>query len=182
MTATGLLDGLPVARTARSAPEWWELDLPVDSPGELAGVPTAGFGIGADTGEVKKSSGIAGTALSLSGAKNRHPNLMLEVADLITQLQQLQREGKPYAAGDLVFDFFEKRFEQGGQELQVCDSVLESLRPDRLSDTVLVAILAVTLPARDKLPSRPAFLRQVRDRLTIIHGPEEADIIAQAYK
>jgi hypothetical protein len=115
-------------------------------------------------------------------AKLSRLNPTLEVAQLTARLHQLEREGKQFAAGDLVFDFFEEWFELGETGLSVCDSVLESLQADRLSDTVLVAILAVTLPARSGLPSRPVFLNRVHDRLKNTNGTEEADLIAQAYK
>jgi hypothetical protein len=112
----------------------------------------------------------------------RRQNSTFDVATFIAQLCQLHRDGKSYAAGDLVFEFFEKRIEQGEQELPTCDSVLTSLHAEQVSDTILVAILAATLPVRDRLPSRPDFLNRVHAHLAATGDLEEANTIAQAYK
>jgi hypothetical protein len=146
-----------------------------------SGTPSASSSTGAWSGVVQRVSRTAETAPHCE-AKLSRLNSTLEVAQFTARLHQLEREGKHYAAGDLVFDFFEDWFELREPGLSVCEEVLESLELDRLSDTVVVAILAVTQPARSGLPSRPVFLKRARERLIITNGPEEAALIAQTYE
>jgi hypothetical protein len=132
---------------------------------------------------VTRTPGDAITALPKVEPKTTGLTAMLEVGDFLVQLRRLHREGCQYKAGDLVFDFFEERFERGGDAIAVCDLALwATAHPARLSDTILVALLAVTLPMKNHLPSRADFLRRVHASLTVTNGPEEADTIAQAYR
>lgn len=183
MTSTAPFDTPPLAQTVQSAPKWWSTE-PHERPERPPVVSTTsspGGACYAYRGRTKKTQNSVATAPLLGGAKFDRLNPMLEVANLTAQLYKLQREGKPLAAGDRVFDFFEESFEGGAQDISVCDLAIREVDVTRLSDTVLVAILAVTAPARDYLPSRPGFLNRVRAQLAITN-PDEANLVAESYE
>ncbi|HBH50875.1 MAG TPA: hypothetical protein DDY91_03180 [Planctomycetaceae bacterium] len=107
----------------------------------------------------------------------------LELASFTHQLLRLVRDNKPRAASDLIVDFFDDRFDQG--RFALCDEALfrlstRSLKP--FSDTVLVALLAVTYPARERIPSRIDFSNRVSELMVDRHGEHEAAAILDSLR
>ena len=125
-----------------------------------------------------------GLPVRVSSIDTNPPKTSLaDVARFVGQYLQLARTGKPRAASDLVFDFFDDRFEAG--ELGDCElaiQLINNVKFSDLSDTVLVAVLAATYPARKELYSRPVLVEHIRTYLTEVNGRDEADFIANSYR
>jgi hypothetical protein len=93
------------------------------------------------------------------------------------------RDNKPRAASDLIVDFFDNHFDQG--QFVICDEALcriNSRSLELFSDTVLVALLAVTAPARERLPSRTDFSNRVSELMVARHGEHEAAAILDSLR
>ncbi|MGL6074335.1 MAG: hypothetical protein ACRC8S_09255 [Fimbriiglobus sp.] len=117
-----------------------------------------------------------------AGALQKNDNL--EIAGrFFSSMMRLARAQKPRAASDLVFEFFDTRFEEG--DILTCDlalQIINNVKFELLSDTILVAILAATYPIRLQLESRNALTELIRKHLTITNGAEETDFIINSYR
>ena len=106
-----------------------------------------------------------------------------ELNGFVHQLLRLVRDKKPRAASDLIVDFFDNHFDQG--QFVICDEALcriNSRSLELFSDTVLVALLAVTAPARERLPSRTDFSNRVSELMVDRHGEHEAAAILDSLR
>lgn len=96
----------------------------------------------------------------------------------IRQLMRLEHRRQPRAASDLIVDFFDDHFEVG--DFVLCDLVLRDITEidtSLFSDIVLVALLAVTFPARRRLHSRTRLFNRIHRELADRHGDEEASLM-----
>ncbi len=125
-----------------------------------------------------------GLPVRVSSIDTNSPKISLEdVARFVGQYLQLARLGKPRAASDLVFDFFDDRFE--AEEWADCELAIQLINNVKfydLSDTVLVAVLAATYPARKRLASRSVLVDHIHSYLVSTNGRDEADFIANSYR
>jgi hypothetical protein len=125
-----------------------------------------------------------GAELPVRATATDHLNDSLKpIAPFVDEVVRLARAGKPRRASDLAFDFFESRFSAGRfAESRAALRAFDRARFSGLTDTVLVALLAVTRPAKTNLRSaRPGFVNRVRDYLTETNGPTEAELVAQMH-
>lgn len=76
------------------------------------------------------------------------------------------------ATVDILFGEFDGLLSAG--RFAHCDTIIESINVDRLGPTLLVALLAVTLPASSKLAARAGLVGRVRARLSVIE-PERVE-------
>jgi type III restriction enzyme len=83
-------------------------------------------------------------------------------------LAQQNRE----AAVDLMFREIDDLLHAG--RFQECGQVLEAVDVEKLDSNLLVSALAVTKPAADAMPGRPAFVARVEERLRVLVA-ERAD-------
>lgn len=129
---------------------------------------------------------VCGTDLPISvrpAAVCRFGDSLGDVVRFVLRFLRLTREGKSRAASDLAFDFFEDGFE--AEQFRDCDLALkfiDNVQFAGLSDTVLVALLAVTYPARERLKSRAELLIHIHRHLVETNGRNEADYIANSYR
>lgn len=98
--------------------------------------------------------------------------------EFLRQLKRLERRRESRSASDLIVDFFDDHFDRG--DFALCDHVLRDIADIDLSlfsDIVLVAILAVTFPARRKLNSRTSLYKLIHRELVDRYGEEEASLM-----
>jgi hypothetical protein len=96
----------------------------------------------------------------------------------------LSRTGRSMTASDVVLEFLERNFDRG--DFEVCDDAISALSDltvqHRLPSDVLVALLATTAPASQKLAGRRKFydstIATLRDKLPT----EDVAAIAAAYQ
>ena len=110
------------------------------------------------------------------------PTVSKDITQFVANVFRYSRANKPRKASDLVFEFFDSKFEEG--DFDECKQVLDGMRRiSDLPDTVLVAMLAVTHSARPQLsPSRGLFLDRVCDVISNVKTREEADFIKKTYR
>lgn len=84
-------------------------------------------------------------------------------------------------ACDRVLEFFEERFDAG--DFQTPDATLRlfcvEIVLSRISTSVLVAILGVTLPAKEVLSERKHFVMRACEKLAIRCAQDSQDLIAK---
>ncbi len=125
-----------------------------------------------------------GLPVCVSSIDTKSPKISLEdVARFVGQYLHLARAGKPRVASDLVFDFFDDRFEAGEfADCELAIQLINNVKFSDLSDTVLVAVLAATYPARKNLASRSVLVDHIHSYLVSTNGRDEADFIANSYR
>jgi hypothetical protein len=153
---------------------------PIVNPGAGGGLPTSETGLIPFSVVEKYLSGKPLRGLTRTPRDVRKPQPDPAIVAFLRSTYDLSQEGKPRKASDLVFDYFEGHFEFG--RFDVVDETLRQLDADRLSDTVLVAVLAVTAPVRDRLSARAKFLDQAEQNLTRANGPDKAEAILKLYR
>ncbi len=82
---------------------------------------------------------------------------------LVDRAQELAEGGHVDAALDLLFDYFDELL-LAGSFAEVA-TLLDQIEPSNLATPLLLAILTVTLPARDKLVARRAWFAKVERTL-----------------
>jgi hypothetical protein len=64
----------------------------------------------------------------------------------------------------------------------VCNGILRAADPEKLSDTLIVTFLGITLAAKSKLTSRPAFYMRSRQVVCERRGDDGADRLLARYQ
>ncbi|MEQ8767488.1 MAG: hypothetical protein RL885_26510 [Planctomycetota bacterium] len=93
--------------------------------------------------------------------------------DFLRSAVQLEHEGRIDASIDAVTFEIDKLLRAG--QLDTIDELLLDLPVPQLSIQILLAILAVTLPAKSRLPSRSGFFRRTRER--IIEQADDSELL-----
>jgi hypothetical protein len=94
----------------------------------------------------------------------RTPHLSRQVRSFVDDAQRLASQGKIDAALDLIYDRADEMLLAG--ELEALDALIEGLDVEQLSVDVLLGVLTITLPAKDKLTTRKEFFESVQRSLT----------------
>ena len=82
----------------------------------------------------------------------------------VDDAQRLASQGKIDAALDLIYDRADEMLLAG--EFDELDAIIETLDVEQLSVDVLLGVLTITLPAKDKLTTRKEFFESVQRSLT----------------
>ena len=117
------------------------------------------------------------------GRMTDRENSVEQVARFVASFLQLSRNGKPRKASDIAFDFFNDHFEQ--DEFAECDLALDLIGSSNhsiLCDIVIVALLAVTLPAARYLSARKTFIGRITQQLVSVAGVADAELILGMYR
>lgn len=93
-----------------------------------------------------------------SSADNVHRPLWLN------EVYSLSARNESDAAIDILFPKIDALFRAG--EFAVADDVLRAVDVARLNTSLMVAVLAITRAAKDKLPHREVLLQRIERRLT----------------
>lgn len=100
------------------------------------------------------------------------------VPPLVDELYALCAQGRDQEAVERVLSRFESDLR--ARRFAAVDEVLSQADVARLAASVLIAALTITVPAKDLLRARAAFLRQVEETLRASLGPERADALLVA--
>ncbi|HQZ66689.1 MAG TPA: hypothetical protein PLY87_16470 [Planctomycetaceae bacterium] len=99
-------------------------------------------------------------------------NVGRHARSFVDDAQRLASQGKVDAALDLIYDRADEMLLAG--EFVALDSIIEGLDVEQLSVDVLLAVLTITLPAKDKLTTRNEFFecvkRTLKDRGEYMEG------------
>lgn len=90
-----------------------------------------------------------------------------QVTDTLTWLgdiYSLVARQQPDEAADVLFDHVDDLLLE--QQFQSCDDLLRTIDLKRLDRNLLIALLSITLSAKEALPYRPRLLERTRARLT----------------
>jgi hypothetical protein len=96
----------------------------------------------------------------------------MELPDFLDRLYILAATGRAPAAMDTVFDHLDQLLNDG--LFRVCDKLLTQVDLLRLPSGVRRALLAVTRPAKQELPSRVSFYEEALRLLSLERGQETA--------
>ncbi len=103
------------------------------------------------------------------------PAVVDGVDAVVSRVYQLDRSGQIDAAIDLVFDTIDTLLCE--DDFQGCDRLLKVVDADKLSIDLLVAVLSITLTARDHLPERRSLCNRVKARIQRERGARAAEIV-----
>ena len=81
----------------------------------------------------------------------------------LTEAKSLEEKGNLDGALAIIFDRLDQAFTSG--MFEEADQWLKEIRHQSLSPDLLVGILAASLPAKDKLPSRSHLWRRAKETL-----------------
>jgi hypothetical protein len=119
----------------------------------------------------------------LATAAHLAPDVRLEEADgiahFLVRLYEATSEDE-HPAVDEVFNFMDDHLLAG--RFSVCDLALATIDPDKLLPSVVVSLLMVTRRAKEKLPSRQAFLSRAVAAVAGRDGLEEAEALLGKYR
>ena len=88
--------------------------------------------------------------------------------------------GKLRVAVDWIIGKLDDLLNDG--QFTLCNSVLRSADPNKLDDALIVTMLGITLAAKDKLTSRPAFYHSALYVVTERRGEEGAEHLLGKYR
>lgn len=88
----------------------------------------------------------------------------------LVALYDLVLKGRSHDALDILFSDVNEMCKRG--DFVACDQMFAVVELDRLDAILLVGFLSITFLAKDKLPSRPAFVSRVRTLLVHSEGEE----------
>lgn len=96
---------------------------------------------------------------------------MSEIFTTNDQILDCLTKGEIDDAIDILFDTFDDLFMDG--EFEKADELLPTIEVEKLDTNLLVALLVITYPAKEKLSNRPAVVERVKERLYEI-APDRA--------
>jgi hypothetical protein len=107
------------------------------------------------------------------------PDSGSDVPIFLEMVYSLSAQGKTRAAMDIVFRRINYLLNAG--DFRACDDILAQVEVDRLSSTVLVGFLSITLSASRVLVARPLFFSRVRAKVLTQKGPAATATLLDKY-
>lgn len=97
------------------------------------------------------------------------------VGDFVNRASQLEKDGFPDSALDLVYDCIDELL--WNADFATCTSILGYINVSAYSSDILLALLTTTRPAKSHIPSRVRFLQRVESEL-LSRGEDESRLLA----
>lgn len=95
-------------------------------------------------------------------------------------LQQLYSTQQIDDAIDLLFDCVDNLLLRG--DFDIVNQLIKDIEIEKLSTSLCVSVLSITLAASDKLPNRQSFFFSVEERLIAERGKEKAERILRRFR
>ncbi len=102
-----------------------------------------------------------------------------QVFDWLPEVYALIEQGDDESAADIVVDVVDELL--SASDFSRCDELLQMVDVKRLNPNLLITFLAVSLPAKQKLPSRSQLLRRTETRLAELE-PERVDALLRTLR
>lgn len=97
----------------------------------------------------------------------------------IEEMYSFVEAGKTRPAISLLFREVDERFHSG--EFSLCNEELKEIDLKRLSPSLLVGLLSITLAAKEKLPYRKELVQKIEDQLRFL-CPDRVDRMMKGLK
>jgi hypothetical protein len=119
-------------------------------------------------GEPAVPTGIADLAKNVDHAQEY---ATAQVPAFLDEIYMLSGVGDTDAAGLKIYDVLDRLLIDG--LFAVCDSILRRVDVERLDTKLLRSFLAVTIPAKNELPSRADLFRRIEAKMLAFRGEEK---------
>jgi hypothetical protein len=101
------------------------------------------------------------------------------ISELLQTVYILDENSNVRTAIDVVFDYFNKQIRN--RRYEICNYVLANVDVKRLSSTLMVAFLSITLPVKRELWVRNMFFKVVHQTILNDRGKERTERLLNKY-
>jgi hypothetical protein len=109
--------------------------------------------------------------LNVAGEPTKEDRARQYIPTFLNEVYSLSQMGDTDTAGFKIYDFLDRVLIDGF--FVVCDEILNKVDVELLDTRLMDSFLAITAPAKTKLPSRAALYKRIEAKMIALRGPEK---------